>query len=420
MGKKSTKLTTPFADVVPPLSKEEFANLKRTLEADGGALNPVWITESNEVLDGHHRLKILGEAACDLLTIEGSGEWTTEHKAAWIIGRNRAQRNMSPAQDKELEKDSKRLAKELKTQGQTQAEIAKVFGVTQVRVHQWLSTPKKGTSNITPPYNTCIPQLDVRVKVPPAAFPAIVERVDAGESQTKVAADYKVSQQRINQIYNKETKLATAKKARTKAVKSLGKDTLNIHHGDFRKIGSLVADASVDMIFTDPPYNKDSVPLYADLAAFAKRVLKPGAWCLAYTGQTFLPAVLNGMAKHLTYAWCFGIGHAGGDLRIRKLKLQNKWKPVLGFYKPALDVWWDWFPDFATGGKEKDQHEWQQAEAEAVHFIRALAPEGGVVCDPFSGGGTTCAAAKSIGMQWVAFDIDKESVEKGRVRVNDK
>ena len=65
----------------------------------------------------------------------------------------------------------------------------------------------------------------------------------------------------------------------------------------------------------------------------------------------------------LEYGWTFAILHKGGDLRFRKFKLWNGWKPVISFYKPPLKVTWDWFKDVTSGGKEKDEHEWQQAES---------------------------------------------------------
>lgn len=44
---------------------------------------------------------------------------------------------------------------------------------------------------------------------------------------------------------------------------------------DFRQ-DSTIADNSIDLIFTDPPYGLESVPLYKDLAKLAVKVLKEG------------------------------------------------------------------------------------------------------------------------------------------------
>ncbi|KKL23965.1 hypothetical protein LCGC14_2420110, partial [marine sediment metagenome] len=45
--------------------------------------------------------------------------------------------------------------------------------------------------------------------------------------------------------------------------------------GDFREVLALPKN-SVDFIFTDPPYDEESIPLYGDLAKLGARVLKPG------------------------------------------------------------------------------------------------------------------------------------------------
>ncbi len=223
----------------------------------------------------------------------------------------------------------------------------------------------------------------------------------------------------MSRIVTEVDKLDIQKAARIEAAAQIGGDILSIHHGDFREIGKAVDDESVDLIFTDPPYLHDCLNLYGDLGEFAARVLRPGGWCLAYVGTVFIPQVLQLMAQSLEYGSTFCICHSGGDARFRKLKIRNGWKPIVAFHKKPLSVWWDWFADCVSGGKEKSLHEWQQAEGEAAHFIEALSPAGGVVCDPFCGSGTTCAAAKVLGRKWIGFEIDREHVETARIRVND-
>ena len=123
------------------------------------------------------------------------------------------------------------------------------------------------------------------------------------------------------------------------------------------------------------------------------------------------------MQAHLTWGWCFAIQHANADSRIYKFKLFPRWKPIVGFYKPPLSVWWDWFSDSSRGGREKNLHEWQQAQGEAEHFISHLSPEGGLVCDPFAGSGTTPAAAIATGRNWIAFEIDQVAYEASLARL---
>lgn len=44
-------------------------------------------------------------------------------------------------------------------------------------------------------------------------------------------------------------------------------------------------------------------------------------------------------------------------------------------------------------------------------FVRSFCPPGGVVCDPFSGSGTTCHAAVEAGRRFVGADIRRSQVE---------
>ena len=53
-------------------------------------------------------------------------------------------------------------------------------------------------------------------------------------------------------------------------------ELFDLQFGDMKSLGENVTNSSIDLIFTDPPYNEASLSLYADLARLADRVLKPG------------------------------------------------------------------------------------------------------------------------------------------------
>lgn len=402
---------TPFADLLPPLSTDEFSALKASIAVDG-VRAPVFLDEDENVLDGHNRLRIDPDAPRKI--IRGL---TEAEKRAFVFQANLARRNLSPSQKKEAAARMRKVANDLRSEDpkkNTQARVAMLLGVTRQAVSLWWGDATNASA-----CNGCVPRPDARVKLPPEHKPVIAQRVAKGETQEQVAADYGVSRQAVSKVVKQEAKQIAAKQAVERAAENRGTDFCGVHLGDFRGVGDCVADESVDLIFTDPPYDESAVSLYGDLAEFAARVLRPGGWCLAYSGQSFLPAVLPAMSAHLEYGWTFAITHSGGDLRFRKFKLQNKWKPIVGFFKPPLGVWWDWFPDLATGGREKTAHEWQQALGEAEHFIDALSPKAGLICDPFCGGGTTCVAAKSLKRNWVAFEIEERHVKIARKRIED-
>lgn len=116
------------------------------------------------------------------------------------------------------------------------------------------------------------------------------------------------------------------------------------------------------------------------------------------------------MSEELEYVWTCGVRHTGGDAQRWDLHIRNNWKPIGMWIKPPRRVWWDFFVDMTTGGQQKEGHAWQQAEAEAEHYIRALCPRGGVVCDPMCGSGTTLAVSRRLGHPAIGIDIDPAAV----------
>jgi site-specific DNA-methyltransferase (adenine-specific) len=64
--------------------------------------------------------------------------------------------------------------------------------------------------------------------------------------------------------------------------------------------------------------------------------------------------------------------------------------------------------DLVVSHKEKSSHPWQQSVVEASYYIEKLTPAGGLVVDPFCGGGTTALAAKQAGRKWITCELDPE------------
>lgn len=409
-------MVATFHDLLPPLSSEEFAALKADIK-EHGVLHPVFVDENGEVLDGRHRLKIDPDAKRKV--VRGL---TPAEKAAFVLRCNFVRRNLSPDQKAEARRKMKDVAKALREEDAkkwTLKKVAEALGIHLDTVSGWFTTNSESRNGSNGHANGHAPKRkpDARVKVPSERKAEIAARVESGEPQAQVAADIGVSQQAVSKIVNAERKAENAKAERADAAKRIDGDC-GIIHGDFRTGLLGVEDGSLDLVFTDPPYDQEAAKLYADLAAAALPKLRPGGWLLAYSGQAHLPQVLSGMAASgLEYAWTFCCLHAGGDTRFRKFKLHNGWKPIVAFYKPPLSVTWDWFKDVVSGGREKDSHEWQQAESEAAHFIEQLSSTGGIVCDPFCGSGTTLAAAKKLGRRWIGFEVEKEHVDTARLRL---
>lgn len=187
--------------------------------------------------------------------------------------------------------------------------------------------------------------------------------------------------------------------------------------GDFREVLADLPDNSVDMIFTDPPYNKKAVELYGDLAEFGARVLKPGASLLAYCGQYALTQILVDMEASMRYWWMCACVHDGGNHKsLAGIKAYVLWKPIVWFVKETNGADEFVYDAILRPAPDKTSHDWAQAMAEPLHYIEKLCPPGGLVCDPFAGGGTTQLAAEQIGRRFVGAELsaDQEAIATGR------
>ena len=86
-------------------------------------------------------------------------------------------------------------------------------------------------------------------------------------------------------------------------------DNSNLHPncdlrlGDFRDVLKGIPANSIDLIFTDPPYNSDYLNLWGKLGQLASEVLKPGALLVSYSGQAYLPSVMAALGRYLDYIW---------------------------------------------------------------------------------------------------------------------
>jgi hypothetical protein len=211
-----------------------------------------------------------------------------------------------------------------------------------------------------------------------------------------------------NEIKDKRQKTKRQAERKQAAAKSEPQFFDNVHIGDFREHADKVADGSLSLIFTDPPYDRKSLELFDGLADFADAKLCDGGSLICYVGHVQLLAAITCLSSRLRYWWIVACLHSGGNRLLTELGIRAGWKPVLWFVKNTRDNKEDIVFDVMSGGREKDHHDWQQAQSEAEYWIEHLCPKDGIVCDPFLGGGTTAAAAQKLKRKWVGFEKDHD------------
>jgi hypothetical protein len=205
-------------------------------------------------------------------------------------------------------------------------------------------------------------------------------------------------------------KLVTAKRQPTMGARSGG----SILTGDVTRLFDYVDNDTVDLILTDPPY--DRIDLYEQLGELAAAKLKPGCLCLAYCGQYHLPAVLEAMGRHLDYHWTFAIHFGGPHRAVYAKKIANTWHPLVAFSKGRSAA--GWIMDMLeSGGKEKDAHNYQKTLTDVEYIVAKLTMPGALVVDPYCGSGTVPAACKRLGRRWLACEIDSSTARVARGRL---
>jgi len=189
-------------------------------------------------------------------------------------------------------------------------------------------------------------------------------------------------------------------------------------HGDFRDILKEY-DGDVDHFVTDPPYDEDAIELWDALGNVAAEQLPDGGFLVAYSGKAHLPDIHDVLSDHLNYYWQGIVRHNGPGAKIFSRKLRTGYKPVLIYQKGDLAAQEDFVSDVIEGtGREKDDHEWQQAEGEAAELLERFTAVNDVVCDPMCGSGTIGVACLRLQRRAVLIEKDEDTIHTAREKVN--
>lgn len=188
--------------------------------------------------------------------------------------------------------------------------------------------------------------------------------------------------------------------------------------GDARELAKASPEGSVDLIFTDPPYHRQHLPLFGWLGEFAQRVLKPSGFLLTYCGNAYKNVVIRQLDDSgLLFFWDYQtVDYPATMVWDRWTTAQTK--SILAYRKapdskPRTTVLGLW----RGTGQDKLYHAWGQDESTARYYVDCFSTLGDTVVDPFVGGGTTAVACYVIGRHWLGFEIDADTAERARQRV---
>lgn len=197
-------------------------------------------------------------------------------------------------------------------------------------------------------------------------------------------------------------------------------DLNQVHLMDCDQGMALLEEASVDLIFTDPPYIKEVwEEAYTTLAKHSARILKPSGFLIMYSGHYNLDKVIHIFQDSgLEYFWIVSQLNTMAKAIVRSRNAMASFKPILIYQKPPIRACPMIFMDVVAGKRSKKYHPWEQSIHEALFLISRFARPGDLVLDPFTGSGTSLLAAKLVGMNYIGFEIEEGTIEIARMRLS--
>jgi len=395
--------------IFPPHTKAEFEKLKRSIAKDG-VLVPVVIDHQDHIIDGHHRVKAWNELRAEGVKvpnyIRSMRHLSSDDKGYELaVVLNERRRHLDP-------KMRRAVARQLRKLGWSVRHIAEELDAGPSTIQRDLSGVPGGTTDR-------VIGLDGKSYASSKQFEVSVK--SQREVDKAIAAIAKFE----GNVPNRSMTPARLRKKADEYEVRLGVEPDGTSHqgaswslrcADFRECK--LKPNSIDVIVTDPPYTKEGIPLYGDLALFAKRYLRPGGLCLAYAGKFYLPQLVAELGGELEWVWQLAILQNSHASRIYDKKILGEYRPVLvyskGRYKPDS---WKHDAIISTSKPEKELHHWQQALDPMQQIVAMVSKPNELVCDPFSGTATTGIAALSLGRSFIGFEINPKTARVGVKRL---
>lgn len=241
----------------------------------------------------------------------------------------------------------------------------------------------------------------------PARYGPLKEQMDKGGKNA-----------RLNRLYLELRHLQEAEAAAGKTTP--GPADVRLHHGDFRLLEKHVKPGTARLIVADPPWGRDAIDYWLDIAALSSRLLMDGGLLVAFPPLMFLPPVVAALGQHLVYQWTVALFRGDPAPLVIPQHIMNGWRPLLLYSKgktgnlrirDALN--------YARTTWKKKFHPWEQNPDELRYLVEHLTQPGDMVVDFFGGSFGAAVVCRETGRRYHGADTDMGCVHIGRKRVQE-
>ena len=252
-SKSASMEVHPLTNIFPPMSVDEYAELKADIAANG-LREAIW-TWRGKIVDGRNRHR-----ACQELGISARfREWDGKGEIlAFVVSLNLRRRHLSESQRAEIADRIRNLKK-----GDNRFTIDPAIAVTREQASKLLSVSTDSIERAAKVHQAGTPALQDAVRTGKASVSAAAAIAHASPEEQdqivargkkEIIAKAKEIKRRMKEQKRESRRAELSNKAQSFDRVTTG-GTVTIHCGDARDLLNFVEPSSVELVITSPPYN---------------------------------------------------------------------------------------------------------------------------------------------------------------------
>ena len=423
--------------VSPPMTQKQYEALEESILLQG-ILNPIWLDEQGEILDGYYRLQIakkhsITNYTTNVVTLKNDQE---KMAAAYALQYLSHTSKLPTKADRVKAATNFYLSCPALIRN-TCSTVARIVGldrstISKLRTKLILSNrilsaesrKERDAKDVRLQIKRAFCYRDKSQKAVDKAFVCRTANEQKTLLQNQVILGDEIKPTRHPASVNWQVKAFKLKQKAEKLIrlakgKPLPKNT-DIRLCDFRQLR--IEPGSIDLICTDIDWRKANHEDWEELGNLAFVWLKPNGVFATIAGQQNLPLILATFYKtpltfqHMFY-YRFKEGTASKNTRNN---VRETWRPILAYSKKENHQFNGIADEFKTDGIDKTYHEFQQPLWVVQQMVNYLCPRYNLdkkVLDPQMGSGTTGVACSNLGIPFIGCDRDLKAYNITRARL---